>query len=337
MSASGGKRAMFRAMKRRVSRAGMRFQSAVRIAAGLTVASGAAAIAFALMFGDIRIYPPAFAIIAVVAVCLGLPAYLAARAARNDTPLVAAVMGFFVGGVIPAIIVFASTPDQASVGGTATVIDGNYTFAGWMQNLGVIGVFGLLGVGGALLFWFFVRRSASSDDQSGEIKSPAPPRSALLWLAAVGVVAAAFVIPYATADRSCHNPLRGGGTSISQTAGFDLHVGVDQWRNVEAEIERFRRSGDWSVRSDVRTDEEFPWLQISLCKEAGTQIFVQGLADFGRVSFAVYQPQGGDTWRNDFRNLYDRITARWPTKVTFEDGQGRQTGSPEWATAKNPK
>ena len=316
---------------------GMQFRSAVTIAAGLTVASGAAAAVFALMFGDIKVFTPAFAIIAVVAVCLGLPVYLAARAARNDTPLLAAATGFIVGAVIPAILIFANAPDQASVGGTATVIDGSYTFAGWMQNLGFIGLFGLLGVGGALLFWFFVRRGASSDEQRVEPSPPPPLRTALLSVAAAGVVAAAFLIPYATADRSCHNPLRGGGTSIAQTAGFDLRVGVDQWRDVEAEVERFRRSGDWSVRSYVRTDEGFPWLQISLCKEAGTNIFVQGMADFGEVSFDVYQPQGGDTWQRDFRALYDRITARWPTKVTFKDGQGRQAGTPEWATAKKPK
>ena len=108
----------------------MQFRSVLTIAAGLTVASGAAAAVFALMFGDVRVFTPAFAIIAVVAVCLGLPVYLAARAARNDTPRVAGVMGFVVGAVIPAILVFASAPDQASVGGTATVIDGSYTFAG---------------------------------------------------------------------------------------------------------------------------------------------------------------------------------------------------------------
>jgi hypothetical protein len=311
----------------------MKFRSAVTIAAGLIVASGVAAAVFALMFGDIRVFTPTFVIVAVVAVCLGLPVYLAARAARNDTPIVAAVMGFIVGAVIPAILVVASTPDQASVGDTATVIDGSYTLAGWMQNLAWIGFFGLLGVGGAMVFWFIVRRSASSGEQSEEPSPPSPLRTALLSVAAAGVVVAAFVIPYATADRSCHNPLRGGRNSIAQTASFDLRVGVDQWRNVEAEVERFRRSGDWSVRSDVRTDEGFPWLQISLCKETGTNIFVQGMADFGEVNFGVYQPQGGDTWRRDFHVLYERINARWPTKVTFKDGQGRQIGTPEWAKA----
>lgn len=312
----------------------MQFRSILTTAAGLTVASGAAAAVFALVFGDIRVFTPAFATIAVVAVCLGLPVYLAARAARNDTPRVAAVMGFVVGAVIPAILVFASASDQASVGGTATVIDGSHTFAGWMQTLALIGFFGLLGSGGALVFWFFVRGTAPSEEEGEQPSPPSPLRTGLLAVAATGVVATAFIIPQATADRSCHNPLRGGGTSIAQTAGFDLLVGMDQWRNVEAEVEQFRRSGAWSRRSDVRIDEGFPWLQISLCREAGTNILVQGMADFNEVSFGVYQPQGGDSWRRDFRALYDRIRARWPTKVTFKDDQGRQTEKPEWATDK---
>lgn len=313
----------------------MNFRSAFTIAAGLVVASGAVAAVFALMFGDIRVFTPAFAIMAIIAVCFGLPIYLVARAARNDTPLVAAIMGFIVGAVIPAILVFAGTPDQASVDGKATVVDGRYTFAGWIQNLGWIGFFGLLGVGGALLFWFVVRRSPSD----GESRNLSPPlrRTAAFSVAAAGIITAALAIPYATKDRSCHNTMRDGRASIGQTAGFDLRVGVDQWRNVEAEVEGFRRSGDWSVRSDVRTDDSFPWLQISLCTEPGTNIFVQGVPEFNAVSFGVYQPQGGDSWRRDFRALYDRINARWPGKVAFKDEQGRQTDTPEWAAVKASK
>ena len=111
----------------------MQFRSAATIAAGLIVASGAAAAVFALMLGDIRVFSATFVVVAVMAVCFGLPLYLAARAARNDTPIVAAVMGFVVGTAVPAMLVLAGAPDQASVGNTATVIDGRYTLAGWTQ------------------------------------------------------------------------------------------------------------------------------------------------------------------------------------------------------------
>ena len=297
----------------------------------MIIASGAGAAVLTVMFGDIRFFTPTFLIVAGVAVFLGLPIYLAARAARNDTPVTASVMGFIVGAAIPAILILPMpAADYASVGGTVTSINGAYTPAGWLQNFAIIGFCGALGIGSALLFWFIVRRGVSSKD--GEPAPARTSRTALLSLAAAAVVAAAFAIPYATADRSCHNPLRDGRTSIQQVASFDLRVGLGEWRNVADEVERFGRSGDWSVRSDVRIDADFPWFQISLCKETGTNILVQGLEDFGQVSFGVYQPQGGPTWRADFRALYQRISARWPDRIGFTDGQGRPAKAPEWAT-----
>lgn len=314
----------------------MRFRSVVTIAAGLIVASGVAAAVFSLMFGDFRVFTATFVIITVVAACLGLPVYLAARAARNDTPLVAAVMGFIIGAAIPALLVFSGAPDQASVSGTVTAIDGRYTLAGWLENLAIVGLFGLLGVGGALVFWFFVRRREVSEEQDDPPSlEPSPLRTAALSVGAAGVIGAAFLIPYATADRSCHNSLRDGRTSIAPVASFELQVGIDQWQNVEKEVSAFRRSGDWSVRSDVRTDPSFPWLQISLCREPGTNIFVQGWADLNEINFSVFQPQGGSTWQKNFRALYERINARWPTRVSFKDGQGRQISEPKWAAAEN--
>lgn len=308
------------------------FQSALRIAAGLVFASGVASAIFAVLTGSIRIFTPTFVVMSVVAIIFGLPVYLAARATRNDTPVVATVMGFIVGAAIPAVLVFAGpAADEASVGGTATVIGGSYTAAGWLQNLALVGVFGLIGLGAALVFWFIVRRRASGEEVEEEHAPPRPLRTTLLSGAAAGVIVAAFVIPRATADRSCHNPLRGGQQSISPVASFDLLVDIDQWRNVQEEMEAFRRSADWSVRSHVSIDENFPWLQISLCRGLGTNIFVQGMADFNEVSFGVYQPQGGSSWRRDFRALYHRISARWPTKIVFNDDEGKPIDAPAWA------
>lgn len=304
------------------------FLNAIIIAAGLVVASGFASLAYALLTADMRFFPLVFAFVSGVAFLLGLPVYLAARAARNDTPMVAVVMGFVVGAAIPAILIFAGpAADEASVGDTATVIHGSYTAAGWLQNLGFIGLFGLLGSGAALLFWFFVRRPNEDDRNHSSV--PRPMRTTALSVAAVSFVAAAFAIPAVTADRSCHNPLRNGGNSISETASFDLHAAGDQWPGVANEVEGFGRSGNWSVRSDVRTNPNFQWLQVSLCKEPGTNIMVQGMPD-NEVHFGVYRPQGGSSWERDFGVLYDRISARWPGKIVFRDGHGRDIAAPEW-------
>jgi hypothetical protein len=291
-----------------------------------------AAVVFTLLMADIRFFTPIFFVVAVVSGVLGVPVYLAARANRNDTPVVAAMMGFIVGAAIPAILIFGGpAADQASSGGTATVINGSYTAAGWLQNFVVIGLFGLVGVGGALAFWKLVGPRALAATEGVAPSTPRPARITVLSAVAIGVVTMAFVIPWATADRSCHNPLRDGRTEIAEVASFDLQAGVDQWPDVEREMETFRRSGGWSIRSDVRTDESFRWFQISLCKEPGTNIFIQGMPDGNEVIFGVYQPQGGSGWQTDFRALYDRMNARWPNKISFRDGHGMPIGVPDWA------
>ena len=64
---------------------------------------------------------------------------------------------------------------------------------------------------------------------------------------------------------------------------------------------------------------------------------MQGIESFNEVNFGVYQPQGGETWRQDFRALYERINARWPNKVVFKDGQGQQIRPPKWAAVMKAK
>jgi hypothetical protein len=315
-----------------MGRGNAELRSAVVVVAAWIVASGVAAVALALLASSIRFFTPIFVVVAAVSGLLGLPVYLAARAKRNDTHIVAAVTGFIVGSAIPAILIFSGpAADEASSGGRATVINGSYTAAGWLQNFALIGFFGLVGVGGALAFRKLVGRRPIAETEEDAPSRKRPTRTALLSVVALGVIAMAFVIPRVTADRSCHNPLRGGGNSIAQAASFDLRVGVDQWRNVEREVETFRRTGSWSIRSDVRTDEGFPWFQISLCKEPGTNIFIQGMPDAKEVVFGIYQPQGGSGWQADFRLLHDRISARWPNRISYRDGQGGSISTPAWA------
>lgn len=310
---------------------GNQLRSVIVVAAAWIVASGLAAVALALLMGGIRFFTTIFVVVAVVSGVLELPIYFAARARRNDTPMVAAVMGFIVGAAIPAILIFGGpAADKASIGDTATVINGSYTAAGWLENFAFTGLFGLVGVGAALAFWKLVGRHSTVEATEG---APSPKRlveTRLLVAAGVGVIAIAFVIPRFTADRSCHNPLRDGRTAIAEAASFDLSAGVDQWRNIEREVGIFGRAGNWSIRSDVRTDEGFPWFQISLCKEPGTDIFVQGMPDGNEVIFSVTQPQGGSGWQTDFRTLHDRISARWPNKISYRDGHGMTISAPAW-------
>jgi len=305
---------------------------ALVVVAAIIVGAGAAAAAFTLLSGEMQIFPLAFLLILVPSAALGIPSYVVFESVGRANWKTAAAVGFFVGAVIPAAVVFVGRgADQASVDGVPTVVDGSYTWAGWTQGLAVVAGFGLLGVIGGLLFYFAVSRSRKQRSADPEIQSPATWRGGLLVAAALCVVIAAFSVSVASKDRSCHNPLRGGGNSIAPVATFDLNVGPDQWRRVERLIHGFGTEHGWDIRSDVRPDGDFKWFQMSLCREPGTEIVVQGYPEFRSVYVSVFQPQGGASWRQPFGALLRLVEETWPKSVEFEGATGAKIGRPNWA------
>jgi hypothetical protein len=279
-----------------------------------------------------QVFPLAFLLILVPSAALGIPSYVVFESAGRANWKTAAAIGFLVGAVIPAAIVLVGPrADQASVDGVPTVVDGSYTWAGWTQGLTIVAGFGLLGVIGGLLFYFAVSRSRKKRSADPEPQSPATWRGGLLVAAALGVVIAAFSVSEASRDRSCHNPLRDGGKSIAPVASFDLKVGPDQWRRVERLIRGFGTERGWDIRSDNRPEGDFKWFQMSLCREPGTEIAVQGYPEFRSVSVSVFQPQGGASWRQPFGALLGLVEEMWPKSVEFEGATGAKIGRPNWA------
>lgn len=308
-----------------------RLWRALTVLAAIIFAAGGAAVVVTLFDGEMKQFPLTFLFILIPSAVLGIPIYAAVKSAGRANWKTAAVAGFFVGAIMPAIAVFLGpSADQASVGGVPTVIDGSYTWAGWRQGLTFLAGFGLLGALGGLVFYFAVSPSQQQRLSILERDSFAVWRSGILVAGAAGVVAAAFAISEANKDRSCHNPLRAGGTSIASTASFDLKVGPDQWRHAERIIHDFGVRGDWDILSDVRPDGDFKWFQMSLCREPGTQISVQGLAEMGTVYISVFQPQGGNSWREPFGALFDTIEANWPQSLEFQSVSGETISRADW-------
>jgi hypothetical protein len=311
-------------------------QALVHLAA-LVVATGAAAAAITFFTGEMKAYPFAFVVILVPAAILGIPTYLAIRDANRVNWKSAVVAGFVVGAIIPAIMIFSGpSADQASIGSVATVVDGSYTVAGWRQNVMFVGGLGLLGSFGALTFWFsikYLRSTKNSPQGTASQAQPPTRRGVALGFVALATIGAVIAIPEITRDRTCHNPLRSGDNSIAPVAGFDLKVGPDQWERAEKIIRTFGTEGDWSILSDVRPADDFKWFQMSLCRELGTQISVNGIVAFGTVGITIVQPQGGESWRGPFAELLRRIESEWPQSVEFQGPQGQKVTRPGWAPA----
>ncbi|HEX8444071.1 MAG TPA: hypothetical protein VF631_10550 [Allosphingosinicella sp.] len=282
-------------------------------------------------FGDVRFFTPAFVIVLLIGALLGLPIYFLIRSRGEANWRTAAATGFFAGAAIPALVMLSGPPDSASIDGVATVMDGSYTWFGWFQNLSLVGLFGGAGSAAGLFFLRFVGRAGVPTVAEEQVAPTKPSwKPAALTVAAIATVGAAVAIPEVTKDRSCHNTLRDGRRSIGQEASFNLMVGTEEWRAVAQEVEAFGREKGWSIISDVRPDESFQWFQISMCQEPGTNILVQGSPEFREVSFGVYQPQAGTSWRVPFVELYTRIWRRWPDRIEFTGDVGQQIEPPRW-------
>jgi hypothetical protein len=231
------------------------------------------------------------------------------------------------------LLVLSGAPDSASIGGVPTVVDGSYTWSGWLRNAGMIGLFGAAGAAAGLFFLFVVRKGTAPaygmEEQDAQSARPFW-RSAALATAAAATIGTAVAIPIITKDRSCHNTLRDGRQSIGQEASFDLRVGSGEWRSVAQEVEAFGRRRGWSILADVRPEDDFQWFQISMCQEPGTNIHVDGIPEQQRLSFGVYQPQGGTSWREPFVELYLRIRQRWPGRIEFTGDVGQRIEPPGW-------
>lgn len=293
----------------------------------MIIAAGLVATAISLVMVGIRQFPLIFAVVSVLALVLGLPFYMAARSAGKATLATAAIAGFVVGAAIPALLVFTGpAADTASVGGTATVVGGAYTAAGWLQNLGMILAFGAVGAIGGAAFWAVVR-GRGDPAEVGNV------RMAIVVGAAACVLGAAFTTTSLTMDRSCNNSLRNGGTPISPIASFTLLAGKDQWPKVETILDHFQRSNDWAIRSDVRLNNDFPWFQVSICEEPGTQIFVQGLLDFGgrdEVRFYAFTFGNGTEWKDAFRSIHDAVKLEQLGELEYEHGEEWSADPPAW-------
>lgn len=304
--------------------------------AGLLLSAGVVALLSSVSFG-LRGFNPAFYIALAHACLIGLPLYLILRATR---PLgwQTAVIGGFVIGALPVGLLTLGSVDQASIGGVATVIDGTRTAAGWMQYLTFVAGAGMLGVFGALAFGLTVQSTLPTRRDGATDESVR--RAVWRWRDGVPVlIAGAFIfvlikLPGSLEDKSCHNPLRGGGTSIAPVANARLSIARSDWEAFHALTKDFARRQGWSYRGDIRSSPQFDMLSTSICEARGTQIMAiatrGGGAPDQNIAISLYQPQGGLSWRSPFKAYYGMLTKRWPGRISLENNMSERIDTPPW-------
>jgi hypothetical protein len=289
------------------------------VAFGMAGAASVIAVGITVAMMDVRLFPPVFVV--TLAIVLGLGGLVFSVIRERPTWIRVLSGGFATGALIPALLVMISAPDSASVGGVATVVDGSYTWAGWRENLFFIFGFGFAGIVGSVLArvsvqWLLRGGTGAKIAIGGLI---------------LAAVAAIWLVPWATKDRSCHNTSRDGRDSIGAVASISLNLPMSEWLAVRNELDRFARVQGWEQRADVRPDPGFPWFQVSLCREPGTKIFIHtNPFKPDHLSIHVMQPQGGDSWQAPLRQLQAQIEGRWPGSTSYEYGPSASP-RPPWA------
>ena len=180
-------------------------------ACALVISAGVAAGLSQLFAGGTDLYVPAFVVALAHAIVLGIPSYLVVRTRGDYAWWIAPLCGFLIGALPFGLLSLIPAAQEASVGKVATVVGGSYTLAGWIEYLSGVAAGGLLGAAGGLAFGLTVRPTLSraADKPNWRLLDTVPVTLAAV---AVGMV---IWVPYATSDRSCHNPLRDGGNSIA--------------------------------------------------------------------------------------------------------------------------
>lgn len=303
---------------------------------GLILAAGVAALLSVLLLGNIDAATAAFVVALAHALLFGMPAYFVVRARGRFAWWLAPLCGFAIGALPVGLLTLGGFgAEQASVGNVATVVDGVRTWAGWLEYLQVVGAAGLLGAAAALAFALAIRSTLPRPADAAPFHAASPgwsPWNAIPILLAVLTVCLFLWIPITRVDRSCHNPLRNGGTSIASAIEAEITIDVADWRDFDRLLRLFAQRERWSYRGYVRTDDDFKWLDVSICDEAGTEIHALDPATsvHHQIDLSVVQPQGGLSWRQPYKDLYRQLVARWPGRIHFRDQRGNYMPPPAW-------
>jgi hypothetical protein len=266
------------------------------------------------------------------AAILGVPLFLFLRSFTSVGILWCAAGGFLTGAVPSAVLgLFALFGMQnASSGGKATVVNGIPTLAGWLEYLQSVGLIGLFGLAGGIVFWGVMRLSGPHLAAAGDERSLSSRFRKASWLiAAISIisVSAIFVLPRTVKDNTCHNLFRDGRHSIGPQIFAKLQLNPDDWQALTQMLTDFGAEHSLAFRRDEKIQQGvLMWRNLSLCSESGVTIKIAEQPWLDRTSveerakgirFEVFEWKAGSPWPSLANDLLDKIATAWPDKTTF--------------------
>lgn len=276
-------------------------------------------------------------------ILLAVPTY--AWLSRRLAPKAWAAMiaGFAIGAIPVGLLSVLILPDQASIDGVTTVSNGVLTLAGLIDRLVLAGSAGLMGALGGLAFWLtIISTTRPATDGAGKPRLRPLPTAALF----IGCLTAMLIAPitgYLKFDRSCHNPLSFGVTSMSPRIYASLAVGPGDWDRVSEIVESVAQDHQLDFRAGNGGSPSYRVFDASACSPSGVIInLLQHHTDPSAfperadwpsstmdMSLGVYQPTGGDEWRAPANDLLDRLEAEYGDRVSYTDEIGEPVSRAE--------
>jgi hypothetical protein len=302
----------------------------------LLAAALAPALVFAAFGGSYRLLTIGFLVALAHAVLLGLPSYLLARSKGWVNIASAVIAGFCIGAIPVGVLTFPLDSGKSNVwvGGVQTIVDGLPTTAGWVEYLKGLLLFGGYGLLGGLAFWATLRIA----------RQPSRMRSVSLVVVPVLAVAA-LAAPALMKDRSCHNMLRDGRSSISAVVRMDVQVEHQDWPALAALLQAFAASQGLSFRDSSKdTPDVVRTLYVSACDqgvniEIAEQLWAHSgykhaLGERG-IAIGVYAQQNDTDWRRLARPLVETLEKRFPGRIRFRGDRGELVSEPPFPRKPN--
>lgn len=173
-----------------------------------------------------------------------------------------------------------------------------------------LGMLGSLGAAGGLTAWLIWKASE---------------RAPWLWGAtAAATLVALFYASGASQDRTCHNPLPLGEWRTETVMWAEVPIGRGEWPDFRDIASDFAVTEGWDFR-DYGDPPVNRAPDLSICNADGTRIWLRP----GGIVF-VQQPQGGESWQEPAARLLEALDRRWPGRLSFKAGGGRETAAPEF-------
>lgn len=272
--------------------------------------------------------------ISIVAMAHGLlatPIFMYLNNKNKVSFLKCLLFGYLIGSLPIAIFIFplSGQGSYSTVNDVATLIDGIPTLAGWRHYFLSFSYFGIIGSSVGIIFWvvlnYYTRKRIQT--LASFVTSPSG------WVTA-GLIAFVILIPNATKDRSCHNPLRDGKSSIGPVLSIQINVSIDEWRQVRKIFSAFANKNSLSFKdSSESRSQAVKLLRLSMCLETGVLIktneqrwasndFVPAMAARDGVGVYIYSPSEADNWQSLASLLIEEFEDQFPSGISFWDEKG---------------